>query len=136
MHLSHQTIHNWTQTFGVELGLKLRERRQGQVGKKWYADATYILIEGRWCYFYRASDKEGNLVDVYLSDMRDQAAAEAFFEQAQTATGVVTPTQITTDKEAALYPAIENVFGTTTIHRDSNNIIEQDVCHEMLEIAS
>jgi putative transposase len=113
LHLSHQTVHNWVQTFGVELGLKLRERRQGQVGKKWHADATYIVIEGRWCYFYRAIDKEGNLVDVYLSDVRDQAAAEAFFEQAQATTGV-TPVQITTDKEAALYPAIKNVFGTQT----------------------
>jgi transposase-like protein len=69
-HLCHQTIHNWTQTFGVELGLKLRERRQGRAGKKWHVDATYIRVEGRWCYFYRAIDKENNLVDVYLSDVK------------------------------------------------------------------
>src|SRR5436190_15916909 len=31
-HLSHQTIHNWVQTFGVDLGLKLRQRRYGNVG--------------------------------------------------------------------------------------------------------
>jgi len=127
-YLSHQTVHNWVQTFGVELGLKLRTRRKGKNGKKWNADATYIKIEGRWCYFYRAIDKEGNLVDVYLSDVRDQAAAEAFFEQAQNTTGI-TPEQITTDKEPALYPAIENVFGAGTKHRDSkymNNVIEQD----------
>jgi len=110
-YVSHQTVHNWTQTFVVELGLKLRERRYGQAGKKWHADATYIRVEGRWCYFYRAIDKEGHLVDVYLSDVRDQAAAEAFFEQAQNTTGV-TPVQITTGKEVALYPAIENAFGT------------------------
>jgi putative transposase len=67
-------------------------------------------------------------VDVYLSDVRDQAAAEAFFEQAQTTTGV-TPIQITTDKEAALYPAIKNVLGAATQHRDNkymNNFIERD----------
>lgn len=45
LHLSHQTIHNWTQTFGVELGLKLRERRKGGNSKKWHADATYIQVE-------------------------------------------------------------------------------------------
>ena len=33
-HLSHQTVHNWTQIFGVELGLKLREKRKDQAGKK------------------------------------------------------------------------------------------------------
>jgi len=126
--LSHQTVHNWVQIFGVELGLKLRVRRQRKCGKKWHVDATYICIKSYWYYLYRAIDKEGNLVDVYLSDTRDQAAAEAFFKQAEK-TNNVTPEQITTDKEAALYPAIENVFGESTKHRDNkymNNRIEQN----------
>jgi transposase-like protein len=126
--LSHQTVNNWAQTFGIELGLKLREHRKGKVGKKWHADATYICIKGHWYYLYRAIDKEGNLVDVYLSDVRDQTAAEAFFEQAKNTTGVI-PEQITTDKEPALYPAIANLFGKSTKHRDvkyMNNRIEQN----------
>ena len=85
-------------------------------------------MEGRWCYLYRAIDKEGDLVDVYLSGVRDQAAAEAFFKQANTTTGII-PDQITTDKEPALYPAIKSSFGNNTKHRDSkymNNYIEQD----------
>jgi transposase-like protein len=127
-HLCHQTVHNWIQTFGVELGLKLRVRRKGKSGTKWHVDATYIKVEGEWCYFYRAIDKEGSLVDVYLSDVRNQVAAEAFFEQAQNTAGI-TPEQITTDKEPALYPAIQNVFTKNTKHRDSkymNNVIEQN----------
>jgi putative transposase len=126
--LSHQTVHNWAHTFGIELGLKLRERRHGQSGKKWHIDATYIRVEGRWCNLYRTIDKEGNLVDVYLSDVRNQVAAESFFRQAQNTAGVI-PVQITTDKEPALYPAIKNVFSTATKHRDSkymNNNIESD----------
>ena len=118
----------WVQTFGVELGIKLRARRFGQAGNKWHADATYVCIKGHWYYLYRAIDKEGNLVDVYLSDVRDQAAAEDFFKQAQKTTGI-TPEQITTDKEPALYPAIKNVFGDATKHRDNkymNNRIEQN----------
>jgi len=125
--LSHQTVHNWVQTFGIELGLKLRKRRQGQCGEKWHADATYLCIKGHWYYLYRAIDKDGNLVDVYLSDVRDQVVAETFFEQAEKTTGV-TPAQITTDKEPALYPAIKNVFGESTKHRDVkyiNNCVEQ-----------
>ncbi|MCP4762172.1 MAG: IS6 family transposase [archaeon] len=128
IHLSHQTVHNWTQTFGVELGLKIRKKRKGKAGKKLHVDATYLKIEGRWCYLYRAIDKEGNLVDVYLSDVRDQVTAEKFFKQMQN-TMSFDPEQITTDKEKALYPAIENTFNNTTKHRDSkfmNNIIEQD----------
>src|SRR6476661_1502444 len=117
-HLCHQTVHNWVQTFGISLGMELRHKRHGDVGKKWHVDATYIKIEGRWCYLYRAIDKDGNLVDVYLSDVRNQAAAERFFKQAIKTTGNV-PQQITTDKEPALYPAIENTFSEETKHRDS-----------------
>jgi len=128
IHLSHQTVHNWVQTFGVELGLKLRHGRKGKAGEKWHVDTTYIKIGGRWCYLYRAIDKKGNLVDVYLSDVRNQAVAEAFFKQAVKTTGVI-PEQIKTDKEPALYPAIKNTFGDKSKHRDSkymNNIIEQN----------
>ena len=77
--LSHQTISNWVITFGIELGLQLRNKRHGQCGLKWHVDATYLKISGYWYYLYRAIDKEGNLVDVYLSDKRDQAVAEQFF---------------------------------------------------------
>ena len=43
-YMSHQTVSNWVQTFGVELGLKLRSARKGKAGKKWHVDATYIKI--------------------------------------------------------------------------------------------
>lgn len=128
IHLSHQTVHNWTQVIGTELGIKLKQSRQGKAGKKWHIDATYLKVEGRWCYLYRAIDKQGNLVDVYLSDVRDQATAEAFFKQCHHTTEVM-PTQITTDKEPALYPAVKRVFGSGTWHRDKkykNNCLEQD----------
>ena len=55
------------------------------------------------------------------------AAAEVFFKQAEKTTGI-TLEKITTDKEPALYPAIENVFVKSTKHRDVkylNNRIEQ-----------
>jgi putative transposase len=63
-----------------------------------------------------------------LSDVRDEAAAKVFFEQAKNTTGII-PEQMTTDKEPALYPAIKNIFGDNIKHRDSrymNNRIEQD----------
>ena len=126
LHLSHQTVSNWVQTFGVALGLTLRKKRVGQCEKRWHVDATYIKIEGRWCYLYRAIDKAGHLVDVYLSDVRNQTAAKKFFEQAISTSGVI-PEIITTDKEPALYPAIKNIFTNKTKHRDSkymNNCIE------------
>lgn len=126
--LSHQTVWNWCQSVGLELALQFRAHRKGKAGKKWHADATYIRIEGCWCYFYRCIDKEGNLVDVYLSDTRDDAAAEAFFKQCHNTTSVM-PEQVTVDKERALRNGIETNFGDNTKVRDSkymNNRIEQD----------
>ncbi len=126
INLSHQTIHNWSQIFGVELGLKLRESRKGIAGRKWHVDATCLKIEGRWYYLYRAIDKEGDFIDVYLSDVRDQKETEKFFKQAHKTAGL-TPEQITTGKEKALHPAIKNVFGNKTKHRDCKyNCLKQD----------
>ena len=71
IYLSHQTVANWVQRFGVDIGIKMRKCRYKQCSDRWHADATYIKVEGQWCYLYRAIDKEGNLVDVYLSDARD-----------------------------------------------------------------
>lgn len=126
-HLTHQTVHNWVHRFGPELGMKLRSRRYKKAGDRWHVDCTYLRIEGRWCYFYRAIDQSGNLIDVYLSDVRNQKAAENFLKQAAKTSGIY-PEKITTDKEPALYPAIESLFGDYTDHRDNkylNNLIEQ-----------
>jgi transposase-like protein len=68
------------------------------------------------------------LVDVYLSDTKNQDAAEEFFTQCRDLSGF-DPEMVTTDKEAALYPAMNEVFGDRTVHRDvkyMNNRIEQD----------
>ena len=43
-----------------------------------------------------AIDNEGKLVDMYLSDVRDQADAERFFKKTKNTTGI-TPKKITAD---------------------------------------
>jgi putative transposase len=67
------------------------------------------------------------LVDVYLSETRDLAAAEAFFLSAWTVTGA-TPDRITTDGHDAYLRAIRTVFGQQVTHRPNrylNNHVEQ-----------
>jgi len=126
--LSHQTVLNWATTIGIALALEFRSRRRGKAGKKWHADATYIKVGGQQYYLYRAIDKEGNLVDVYLSDTRDDKAAKAFFQQCFDTTCVL-PDQITVDGERALHNAINTVFEGAVDMRNSkymNNLLEQD----------
>ena len=40
-------------------------------------DETFIKVKGRLVYLYRVIDRDGNLVDVLLSEKRDMAAAES-----------------------------------------------------------
>ena len=126
--LSHKTVSNWANAVGIEVALSFRHRRMGKAGNKWHADATYIKVSGRWCYFYRCIDKAGRLVDVYLSDTRDEAAATTFFQQCFDTTCVI-PEQITVDGEAAMSNAATTVFqGAATVRncKYKNNLIEQD----------
>ena len=43
---------------------------RGKTGSSWYVDEIYIKVRGRWCYLYRAIDRDGNLVDSLLSETR------------------------------------------------------------------
>jgi putative transposase len=125
---SHEAVRGWESMLAPLLSLALRKKRRGAVGNSWYVDETYIKVHGQWCYLYRAIDRDGNLVDVQLSDTRDLAAAETFFRSAWTVTGVI-PDRITTDGHDAYPSAIRTVFGGLVTHRTNrylNNDLEQD----------
>ena len=79
---------------------------------------TYLKVHGRWCYLYRAIDRNGNLVDVLFSEHRDMAAAQAFFRSAQAVTGI-TPDRVTTDGHDSDPRAIRTELGKAVRHRTS-----------------
>ena len=79
MVFSYEAVRDWEAKLTPALAEDLRRRRHGRVGRSWYVDETYLKIQGRWVYLYRAIDRSGALVDVMLSETRDMAAARAFF---------------------------------------------------------
>ena len=81
-----------------------------QDGPSWYVDETYIKVDGRWRYLYRAIDRSGALVDVMFSERRDMAAAKAFFRSAKTVTDVM-PDRVTTDGHDSYPRAIRTELG-------------------------
>jgi putative transposase len=128
MSFTHEAVREWERKLAPLLSAVLRKRRHSQVGTSWYVDETYIRVQGQWQYLYRAIDRDGNLVDVRLSDTRDLTAAEAFFRSAWTVTGVI-PDRITTDGHDACPCAIRAVFGDRVTHRTNRylkNHLEQD----------
>ena len=125
---SHETVRDWEARFAPLLTERLRAKRRGQGGMRWHADETYVRVDGRWCYLYRAIDREGNLGEALLSERRDMAAAQGFFARALDIVGRA-PVQVTTDGHDAYPRASRETLGDTVLHRTSrykNNRIEQD----------
>ncbi len=125
---SHEAVRAWAAKLTPALAEDLRRRRRGKTGRRWYVDETYIKVQGRWCYLYRAIDRSGALVDVMFSEHRDMAAAKAFFRSAKAVTGV-TPDRVTTGGHGSYPRAIRTKLGREVRHRTSrylNNGLEQD----------
>ncbi len=128
MVFSYEAVRQWEAKLTPALAEDLRRRRCGKAGCSWYVDETYIKVEGRWCYLYRAIDSSGALVDVMFSERRDMAAAKAFFRSAKTVTGIM-PDRVTTDGHDSYPRAIRTELDKRVRHRTSqymNNRIEQD----------
>ena len=87
-----------------------------------------LKVHGRWCYLYRAIDRDGNLIDTMLSATRDMKAARRFFRSARSVAGFV-PDRVTTDGHNSYPRAIRSTLGRNVRHRTSvylNNRLEQD----------
>jgi putative transposase len=125
---SHEAVRDWETRFAALLGDEVRRRRKCRASRFWYVDETYLKVSGKWCYLYRAIDRDGELIDSMLSATRDMAAAQRFFRGAKAVVGR-TPEQVTTDGHDAYPRAISEVLGKQVKHRCSrykNNRLEQD----------
>jgi transposase, IS6 family len=129
----HTTIWRWVQRYGPELEERLR-RQLKPTNKSWCVDETYIRVQGRWCYLYRAIDSTGATIDFLLSVLRDAAAAQRLFRQALSDPSHPQPRVINTDQARLYGAAIAAVKAEGTLrqrcrHRPVqylNNLLEQD----------
>jgi putative transposase len=125
---THETVRDWEARFAPLLADHLRAKRRGTAGDKWHADEPYLTVDGRWCYLYRAIDRDGNLVEALLREKRDMDAARRFFARAVDLADRA-PERVTTDGHDAYPRAIRETLGPEVQHRTSrykNNRIEQD----------
>jgi putative transposase len=125
---THEAVRDWEARFAPLMADQLRAKRRGQAGRSWYVDETYINVKGKWCYLYRAIDRDGNLVDSLLSEKRDMEAAKRFFKQAVEVVGHA-PERVTTDGHDSYPRAVRETLGSDVLHRTNhylNNRLEQD----------
>ncbi len=125
---THEAVWEWAARFAPLLAEHLCPTRRGHTGRSWYVDETDLKVDGRWCCLYRAIDRDGNLVDVLLSETRAMAAAQGFFRHALETVGP-RPAKVTTDGHDAYPRAVREVLGKDARHRTRrylNQLIEPD----------
>ncbi len=129
--VDHSTLARWVIKFSKLIEKQVRRHKMA-VSKSWRMDETYIKLNGKWIYLYRAVDKFGNTIDFLLRNKRDTQAAKAFFKRAIRNNG--DPEKVTMDKSGS------NKSAVIAINKDRhqekkieirqlkylNNIVEQD----------
>lgn len=127
--VDHSTINRWVIRYSPELEQIFQQKKKPTV-PRWRMDETYIKVNGKWKYLYRAVDKEGNTIDYLLTAKRDMKAAKRFFTKAIKRNGQ--PEIVNIDKsgsnKAALNYINEKEEEQIEIRQCKylNNIIEQD----------
>lgn len=129
--IDHATLQRWLIRFVPLVDRAVRKRKK-PVGNSWRMDETYIKINGKWGYLYRALDSCGNTIEFLLRKQRDAIAAKAFFRKAFRNNKV--PNKINIDKSGSNICAL-NSFNKRFVDEQKieicqnkylNNIIEQD----------
>ena len=104
--VDHATLNRWVVKFAPLIAARAQARKR-PTASSWRMDETYIKVKGRWCYLYRAVDRDGQTLDFMLAARRDLTAARRFFKQAIETHGV--PERVVIDKSGANLAGLEAV---------------------------
>lgn len=132
--VDHATLNRWVVKFAPLIADRAQARKR-TTAKSWRMDETYIKVKGRWTYFYRAVDHDGQTLDFMLSERRDLAAARRFFKRAIGINGL--PDRVVIDKSGANLAGLQAVNVILKFTGEGrtikvwqakylNNILEQD----------
>ncbi|WP_342272297.1 IS6 family transposase [Candidatus Tisiphia endosymbiont of Parasteatoda lunata] len=129
--IDYSTLQRWVIKFVPLIDQVVRKRKK-PVGSSWRMDETYIKLNGKWVYLYRALDSLGNTVDFLLRKHRDKPAALAFFRKAFRENNF--PEKVVIDKSGSNTAALNDL--NTEVPKDYkikviqtkylNNLVEQD----------
>ena len=130
--VDHSTM-RWVHQYSPKIEKKIRKHLR-LTNYSWRVDETYIQVKGKWKYFYRAVDSNGDTIDFMLSAKRSRNAAKRFFKKALSSNHNQIPRVITVDKNQVYPSAIDELKIDKILPKNVgirpikylNNIIEQD----------
>jgi putative transposase len=84
--ICHETVRHWWNRFGPMFAAEIRGRRVHHMRQfthwRWHLDEMYVRINGEMRYLWRAIDHEGEVLESFVTNARDKAAALKFIRKA------------------------------------------------------
>ena len=97
--ISHETVRFWWNRFGPMFAAEIRKRRvhhRSYSQWRWHLDEVFVKINGATHYLWRATDHEGEVLEVFATKRRDRKAALKFLKRTMKRNG--RPHSIVTDR--------------------------------------
>ena len=114
--ICHETVRYWWNRFGPLFAREIRKKRfhpsPNHSNWRWHLDEVFVKINGETHYLWRAVDREGEVLEAFVSKRRDRKAAMVFLEKIMKRYGK--PRVIVTDRLRS-YRAAMNLIGNEKI---------------------
>ena len=110
--LCHETVRMWWNRFGPMFADNIRRRRishmKGFRHWRWHLDEMYVKLNLEMVNLWRAVNHEGEILESYVTKMRDKSAALAFMKKALKRYG---PAEAIVTGGVKFYPAAMRELG-------------------------
>ena len=84
--ICHETVRLWVNRFDPMFASKIRSRRVQAIRQnshwRWHLDEVFVRVNGQRSYLWRAVDHEGEVLESYVTTLRDKDAALKFIKKA------------------------------------------------------
>jgi putative transposase len=84
--ICHETVRLWWTRFGPMFASEIRRKRVQAMRQhthwRWHLDEMVVKVNGQRRYLWRAVDHEGEVLESYVTERRDKAAALKFIKKA------------------------------------------------------
>jgi putative transposase len=111
--ICHESVSLWGDRFGTYFAHKNRKRRSESMRRspqwQWHLDEVFVKIRGERHYLWRAVDHEGEVLESFVTEKRDKAAALQFLKKVMKRYG--NPHIVVTDR-CPSYRAAMKVIGS------------------------